>query len=177
VKIAFYSLIAGLALFFLSSHTGVQSRLLTKSAGPSAASWKRIDNKGAAKVRRLESVTWDSVKHQLSWDVSRGEKDGDGYKANGNDRYAINMDSATMTVNGQSRKFSVQEAANVRTLMDFISKYALESTLWWENGEGDPADGNGAPQNPDRQPDNREKEGAVGSKALRIVNLQIPAIE
>jgi hypothetical protein len=180
VKIAFYSFIAGLMLFILSGGAGVRSLLSAKADNAKTASWKRIEGKGTTKARRLESITWNSVDHHLIWEVSKGEKDGDNYKANGNDRYDINMDNATMTVNGESRRFNAKEAANVRILMDFISKYALESTLWWENGEGDPVDGKNAPkapdrQAPDRQQDPKEKEGSIGSKVLRVIKLQIPA--
>ena len=81
----------------------------------------------------------------------RGEKKGDAYQPNSKDRYEINMDNATMTVNGESRRFSEDEATNVRTLMDFISSIRLESTVWWEDGEGDPVDGSGTPTKPERQ--------------------------
>jgi len=123
-----------------------------KTDHSSDTSWERTDNKdqNLNALRRLESVKWDSVKHELTWDVSRGEKKGDAYHAHSSDHYQINMDRATMTVNGETRRFSGEEAANVRTLMDFISKYALESTVWWENGEGEPLGGKGAPTKPGR---------------------------
>ncbi len=91
--------------------------------------------------RRLESVTWNSVKHELTWVISKGEKQGAAYKALANDNYEINMDSATMTYNGQTRRFSKEEAANVHVLMDLISKYAVDSTVWWDDGQGDPVNG------------------------------------
>jgi hypothetical protein len=92
-------------------------------------------------VRRLESVTWNSVNHELTWNVSKGERKDNAYKAVGTDHYSINMDSATMTVNGETRRFSEDEASNVRNLMDLIARYAVESTVWWENGQGEPIDG------------------------------------
>jgi hypothetical protein len=103
--------------------------------------------------RRLESFTWDSVKHQLTWRVSKGEKAGDSYKPLSTDQYHIDMDNATMTVSGETRRFSKEEADNVQTLMGLISEYAVESTVWWEKGEGEPVDGRGsrtplAPRNP-----------------------------
>ncbi len=140
----------------------------------SAAAWGQGDgNKDTsrARLRRLESVTWDSVKHQLRWDISKGEEKENGYQPQSTDRYEINMDKATMTVNGKSRRFSEDEAANVRTLMDFISKYAVESTVWWENGEGEPVDGKEAPTKPDKpKPEDRNKE-----RVVRVVAMQVAA--
>ncbi len=179
MKIFNYILAATLALIGVScsqgyNHTG-RARVSSANAGNTATSWDRVDNKkpeSPASLRRLESITWDSVKHELTWDVSKGDKKGDSYQPHSKDRYAINMDNATMTVNGETRHFSEDEAANVRTLMDFISRYALESTVWWENGEGDPADGQGTqtptPTRPERQtPQVPNKD----SKAIRIVAM------
>ena len=145
-------------------------------------SWERTDNKDQNRnaLRRLESVKWDSVKHELTWDVSRGEKKGDTYQPRSNDHYQINMDKATMTVNGETRRFSEDEAANVRTLMDFISKYALESTVWWETGEGEPLDGKGIPGKPERTvparpPDTHDKPD-VKAKTIHIADV-LSAVE
>ncbi len=180
MKILNYVLAATLALVGLSCSQGTlhssRAKISSTDSSRTATSWDQVDNKkpdDSAALRRLESVTWDSVKHELSWDVSRGDKKGDAYQPHSKDRYEINMDSATMTVNGETRHFSDDEAANVRTLMDFISRYALESTVWWENGEGDPVDGNGnvkpgKPTKPERQtPQVPGREG----KAIRIMAM------
>ena len=92
-----------------------------------------------AKPRRLESLTWNSVKHELSWVVSNSEKD----KKEQN--YRIDMSRATMSVNGETRGFSKREAANVQVLMDILSRYAVESTVWWEDGQGEKLDEKGRP--------------------------------
>lgn len=88
--------------------------------------------------RRLESVTWNSVKHELSWVISKGERDRNSgaYKPLSAQTYLINIDKATMTFNGETRGFSKQEAVNVLALLDIIAKYAIESTLWWDRGQG-----------------------------------------
>jgi hypothetical protein len=171
VKIIYVAIMAGLMAFALSCQSGIQS-LASKFKTKSTASYMRVADTKSTTLRRLESITWNSVNHELSWDVSKGQKDGEQYKPKGNDRYEINMDKATMTVNGESRRFSSEEAANVRILMDFISKYALESTVWWENGEGDPMDKNAPerPSIPDKGKD-KEKEGTIGSKNIHIVNM------
>jgi hypothetical protein len=177
VKIANFMLAGTLAVLGLScssqgyNHSGL-AKILSMQRNK-AASWDQIDNKkedGSASLRRLESVTWDSVKHELTWDVSRGEKSGDSYQPQAKDRYEINMDSATMTVNGESRRFSEDEASNVRTLMNFISRYALESTVWWENGEGDPVDGSATPTKPERQVPLIPKEEG-NAKAIHILAM------
>jgi hypothetical protein len=88
--------------------------------------------------RRLESVTWNSVKHELTWVISKGERDrqSGAYKPLSTQTYLINMDKATMTFNGETRGFSKQEAVNVLALLDIVAKYAIESTLWWDQGHG-----------------------------------------
>lgn len=107
-------------------------------------------------ARRLESFRWDPVKRQFTWEVSKGQKEGSSYKPSSTDRYDIDMDKATMTFNGETRRFSEEEAANVQALMGMLSQYAVESTVWWEDGQGDPVDdkggvakpGQGTPKNP-----------------------------
>jgi hypothetical protein len=94
--------------------------------------------KPARSPRRLESVTWNSVKRELTWVISKGERDQKtgAYKPLTSETYLINMDKATMTFNGETRGFSKQEAVNVSALLDIIAKYAIESTLWWDQGHG-----------------------------------------
>jgi hypothetical protein len=143
-----------------------------------SAAWGRPEeNKenGRLPLRRLETVTWDSVKHELKWDVSRGEKKGAGYEPRTRDRYAINMDKATMTFNGESRRFSEDEAANVRTLMDFVSKYAVESTVWWEDGEGDPVDDHGIPLKPAKPKPGTKPEDKGNDQTVRVVAMPVGA--
>jgi hypothetical protein len=135
-----------------------------------AASWGDVQDTKA--LRRLESVTWDSVKHELKWEISTGKREGNGYQPHSSSRYEINMDKATMTFNGERRRFSEDEAENVRALMDFVSKYAVESTVWWENGEGDPVDGNETPKpgrpKPEKRPGDRGRYRTVRTVALQV---------
>ncbi len=89
--------------------------------------------------RRLESVAWSPSDHKLTWVISTGTKDAAGkYKPVKSQTYNINMSAATMTFNGEGRRFSRDEAKNVHVLMDLISKYAVESTIWWDQGQGTP---------------------------------------
>ena len=181
MKISKYMFVALLSLQMLGCaqgprHSSRSSRPQIK--GANAAAWNQIEedkDSQDARFRRLESITWDSVKHELKWEVSTGEKKENGYQPRSSDRYAIDMDKATMTVNGERRRFSEDEASNVRTLMDFVSKYAVESTVWWESGEGDPVDENGTPTGPGKdKPATRPLE-KVREKATRVVAMQVPA--
>lgn len=168
-----YVLPAALSLLGFScsedaNHQGRGKAAAENSSG-TVTTWDQTDTKrNTISLRRLESITWDSVKHQLTWDVSKGEKGGDAYQPQSRDRYEINMDNATMTVNGETRRFSANEAIHVRILMDFVSRYALESTMWWENGEGDPVDGKGMPSRPERRTPRNPHDKTGKTKAIQI---------
>jgi hypothetical protein len=88
-------------------------------------------------MRRLEKVTWDATKCELLWVISTGTSTGDQYTPSTEQTYRIDMDSAIMQVGGERRGFEMDEAKNVHLLMDLISRYATESTVWWERGEGE----------------------------------------
>jgi hypothetical protein len=121
---------------------------------------------GGKAPRRLESVTWNSVKHQLTWVISKGggaESGKPDPAEKGQDRYEINMDNATMVYNGEVRRFSKEEASNVHMLMDLISKYAVDSTIWWDQGQGQKLDRDGRPVDGDGDKDEGKK-----SKVLRV---------
>ena len=62
------------------------------------------------KPRRLESITWNSVDHKLTWVISSGEKKDGKYKAGNSETYEISMDAATMSYHGESRRFSCRAA-------------------------------------------------------------------
>jgi hypothetical protein len=137
------------------------------------------------KLRRLESVTWNPVSDELTWVVSTGDKAAGPYQPAVKETYHIQMDSATMTVSGEGRHFSQEEAENVQVLMDLLSKYAIDSTIWWEAGQGDKLDGEGNPlpgnKNGDKKPapNMRRADGQVDMKALRatLASLERRAME
>ncbi len=122
---------------------------------------------------RLETVSWDPVKHELTWVITKGDKKGAAYKPQASEKYLINMDDATMTFNNEKRGFSKEEAANVHVLMDVISKYAVDSTVWWDDGQGEPLDKNGKPKqtNP---PQHKNDSGDQDSAAILHVSMQGP---
>lgn len=132
------------------------------------------------KSRRLESVTWNPSEHKLSWIVSLGTRDGSGrFTAVKKETYNINMAEATMMFNGDTRRFSQQEAKNVHMLMDLVAKYAIESTVWWDQGQGEPVGGSEkvrSEQTPDkvaprmeRKPPHREANPPSSPGIIRIV--------
>jgi hypothetical protein len=126
--------------------------------------------------RRLETVTWNSVKHELTWVISRGDKRGASYKALGSDSYLINMDDATMSFNTEKRRFSKEEAANVHVLMDVIAKYAIDSTVWWDDGQGEPLDNNGNPKQDKKPPKERRNPERDNVAILHVAALAPQAI-
>ena len=87
--------------------------------------------------RRLESVTWDPVKHQLQWVISKGKVEGEEFKPGKSEKYEIDIDGATMSFSEETRRFSKAEAESMRRLLNFLARYAAESTVWWEKGYGE----------------------------------------
>lgn len=124
--------------------------------------------------RRLEFVTWNSVKHELTWVISHGEKKGASYKSNAAANYEINMDEATMSYNGQTRRFSREEATNVHMLMDLIAKYAVDSTVWWDEGQGIPLDGKQPKDNKDKKTEPKKAAPPADDAGVLHVSLERP---
>ncbi len=125
-------------------------------------------------ARRLESVTWNPSEHRLTWVISNGTKDNAGkYKPGKSTTYFIDMSAATMTLNGEGRRFSREEAKNVHVLMDLISKYAVESTIWWDQGQGTPLgkDGKGDTEVNDRRSPERPRPAAPARRPAEIVKI------
>ena len=100
---------------------------------------------GAARVviHRLEGVNWDAVHCELRWVISTGIVAGDEYRPSQKQIYKIDMDAAMMQVGAERRGFDTKEAENVHVLMDLISRYAADSTVWWESGRGEKIDSAG----------------------------------
>ena len=121
--------------------------VLAVKRGKPKADQDKTESK-AESVRRLESFTWAPNSSVLTWDISTGSMVDDSYKPKATDHYQIDLDKATMTFNGETRRFSDDEAATVQSLMRLLSQYAVESTVWFETGQGDPVDGNGTGSRP-----------------------------
>jgi hypothetical protein len=102
--------------------------------------------------RRLESVSWNPVRAELTWMLSVWDPTISTEQPAGQERYVIHLDKAVMEFQEEARGFDNDEAKRVRSLMDLISRYALESTVWWGRGGGTPEDhhGDSSPQDRDR---------------------------
>ena len=125
--------------FMYAYHNLFRVTILTLSLVIAAGAQQ--DEPKKRQARRLESVTWSPADHKLTWTVIDGSlKDGK-FQPGAKISFEINMDAATMHASGEDRRFSKQEAASVHRLMDLVAKYAAESTLWWEAGEGERLDG------------------------------------
>jgi hypothetical protein len=94
----------------------------------------------AGEVRRLESVAWNPVTGELTWVVSKQTPD-----ATSKDTYLIRIDEALMKFEDERRGFDPREAIAVHKLLDLVSRYAVESTIWWEAGQGIKLDEKGNP--------------------------------
>ena len=116
------------------------STLLLAAAGsvlPADAQTEHPQQEGR-KARRLETVTWNPIEHKLTWTVIDGALADKGkFEGSKKTTFSIDMDEATMSLEGEGRRFSKMEATSVHRLMDMVAKYAAESTLWWEAGEGE----------------------------------------
>jgi hypothetical protein len=113
---------------------------------------------GGAVLRRLEAVTWNPVTDELTWVVSAGSKSTGAYQPGATDTYLIHLGSATMRFKGEGRHFSEDEAERVYLLMDIISRYAVESTVWWEAGQSE----KGKPVPDPKREDNKKPSPSVG---------------
>jgi hypothetical protein len=85
-------------------------------------------------VRRLEAVTWNPVRAELTWLVSVWNVQSGDRSLVAKERYTMHPDDAVMESDGEFRKFDADEAKRLRVLMDVISTYAVESTVWWDYG-------------------------------------------
>jgi hypothetical protein len=86
---------------------------------------------------RLESLTWNPQTEELTWVVSLRDADASDDQAAVQQKFSIHVDTAVMNFNGEERHFDPAEAKQVSALMDLISAYTVESTVWWSNGPDD----------------------------------------
>ena len=106
-------------------------------------------------VKRLQSVTWDLKTHKLLWVVQTGtEKDGS-FVPGASAQYEISPTDATMASGPEKRGFTHEEASSLNDLLNVLSLYCAESTVWWDQGQGTPVNNKTAP-------------GAPEGKAVRV---------
>lgn len=113
-------------------------------------------------VCRLESVTWNPVRAEMTWVVSIWDVKSESDRPAAVERYSIHPDAAVMEFNGEARTFDPAEAKHVRMLMDMISAYSVHSTVWWDHGANSEPDGQVIPLPKDK--DGGETEGKSDSE-------------
>ncbi len=113
--------------------------------------------------RRLQSVTWDLKTHKLVWVVEKGSEVDGKFVPGAAERYEITPEQAVMAFEEEKRGFTEEEATSLQHLLDVLSLYCAESTVWWDQGEGVPLDKNGVPTGP-------AKKKEADPKPHRVVN-------
>jgi hypothetical protein len=113
--------------------------------------------KRPAVVCRLESVTWNPVRAEMTWLVSIWDVKSNSDRPTALERYSIHPDAGVMEFNGEARAFDTTEAKHVRLLMDMISTYSVQSTVWWEHGSGSEPEGQVIPLPKDKDADAKGK--------------------
>jgi hypothetical protein len=98
---------------------------------------KAEPNKPADSVKRLDSVTWDLNTHKLVWVVQTGTQVGGEFIPSSSARYEVSPDEASMQFADEKRGFTAEEAASLHHLLDVLSLYCAESTVWWDQGKSD----------------------------------------
>jgi hypothetical protein len=97
-------------------------------------------------VKRLVSVTWDLATHKLIWMVEEGTIVDGGFVASSGVKYAVSPDEATMMFGEEKRSFGAEEASNLHLLLNVLSRYCVDSVVWWEQGPGGPTSPQQSPQ-------------------------------
>lgn len=152
-----------------------ERRAPDQARAPTRRTAQQDEPEQAESPRRLESVTWNSVRHELTWVISNGDKGGGTlYRPGPSENYRISLDEATMSYEGETRRFGRDEASNVHVLMDLIAKYAVDSTVWWEDGQGDPVNGR-EPKKEERAPAKPSPASDDDSVAVLRVAARTPA--
>jgi hypothetical protein len=118
----------------------------------------------SAVVCRLESVTWNPVRAEMTWLVSIWDVKSDSDRPAALERYSIHPDAAVMEFNGEARTFDPAEAKHVRALMDMISTYSVQSTVWWDHGSSAEPDGQVIPLPQDKDGGDAKGKGDSDTK-------------
>jgi hypothetical protein len=114
-------------------------------ANRSAPDGKVPEKQTTTFLRRLDAVTWNPVRAELTWMVSVWDlRDGERTLVT-KERYTMHPDVAVMESSGEYRRYDADEAKRLRTLMDMISTYAVNSTVWWDYGPDAKMDGQVVP--------------------------------
>ena len=105
-----------------------------------AVAQDKAPDKAPDTVKRLDSVTWDLNTHKLTWVVQTGTQANGEFTPTSSLRYEVSPDEASMASKDEKRGFTEEEAASLHHLLDVLSLYCAESTVWWEQGQGSPTE-------------------------------------
>ena len=122
--------------------------LLSCAALCLAQTAKPLPDDKTGNVKRLGPVTWDIVNHKLTWMVEIGSLVDGGFVRSSEIKYEISPDDAVMMLGAEKRTFGAEEAANLHLLLNVLSRYCVDSAVWWEQGPG----GTSSPQEESPQP-------------------------
>ena len=97
-------------------------------------------------VKRLVSVTWDLAAHKLIWTVEKGTLVDGAFVRSSGVKYEVSPDDAMMILGDEKRSFGAEEASNLHLLLNVLSRYCVDSVVWWDQGPGGPASPQQSPQ-------------------------------
>jgi hypothetical protein len=139
-------------------------------------------DKAPETVKRLDSVTWDLNTHKLVWVVQTGTQVNGEFTPVSSSRYEVSPDEASMSMKDEKRGFTEEEAASLHHLLDVLSLYCAESTVWWDQGQGDPMEKAPTQQktttktSPDSKPVKVKEQQSKPPAEKKPVPLSIPAL-
>lgn len=86
-------------------------------------------------------MIWDPVACTLDWSVELGHRAGHEFTPLPTEKkkvYRIYVDDSVMSVNGDRREFSREEAIRVHQFLNVLTQYSETNTEWWEKAPPDP---------------------------------------
>jgi hypothetical protein len=123
---------------------------------------------------KLETLTWNPETAELTWVISVADLGAGQDHPPVQEQYTIHVDTATMNFKEEARRFNPEEAQQVAKLMDLISTYTVQSTVWWSKGLGDKTEGTkGTEPEPKQRDKNKDEKHAPLAPGLRVANGSI----
>ena len=119
-------------------------------------------------AKRLVSVTWDLATHKLIWTVDKGTMVDGEFVPSSAVKYEVSPDDAFMAFEGQKRSFGEEEAANLHFLLDLLSRYCVDSVVWWDRGEASPTGPAPGPATKPEQPRQPKPPIASPGKPVKV---------
>jgi|SRR5579871_1474322 len=108
----------------------------------------------AVPAKRLQSVTWDLEHQKLTWVVEDGVAKNGEFVPSSKESYEISPKDQKMAFQGEQRGFTDAEGAWLTHLLNVLTVYCAQSTVWWAGGD---QTGGADREAPDAQPAPDEK--------------------